>query len=167
VSVVGGGGIFTSWRQVLRRLDLRFSCFSRIVFGPGEGPLAALAAGQVPVGDYFLEGAGEVGFFPDYGFARFADYLSPVPVLPVSASRGCYWHRCLFCPEASSPTHPYAALPPASFPSCWGSWPAARARHSISPTTPAGCCPASSGRSGGRRGSPGTASCALRRRCRS
>jgi hypothetical protein len=62
VPVVGGGGIFTSWRQVLRRLDLRFSCFSRIVFGPGEEPLAALAAGGAPVGDYFLEGAGEVGF---------------------------------------------------------------------------------------------------------
>jgi hypothetical protein len=120
VPVVGGGGLFTSWRQMLRRLDLRFSCFSRIVFGLGEEPLAALAAGDTPVGDYFLEGAGEVGFLPDYSFARFADYLSPVPVLPVSASRGCYWHRCLFCPEAASPTHPYAVLPPASFPELLG-----------------------------------------------
>jgi hypothetical protein len=116
VPVVGGGGIFTSWRQVLRRLDLRFSSFSRIVFGPGEEPLAALAAGRAPAGDYFLEGTGEVGFLPDYGFARLADYLSPVPVLPVSASRGCYWQRCLFCPEAAAPTHPYAVLPAASFP---------------------------------------------------
>lgn len=120
VPVVGGGGVFTSWRTVLRRLDLRFSCFSRIVFGPGEAPLAALAAGGAPRGDYFLEGAGEIGFLPDYSFARLADYLSPVPVLPVSASRGCYWQRCLFCPEAAAPTHPYAALPPASFPELLG-----------------------------------------------
>jgi hypothetical protein len=116
VPVVGGGGIFTSWRTVLRRLDLRFSCFSRIVFGPGEEPLVALAAGGASADDYFQEGAASIGFLPDYSFARLADYLSPVPVLPVSASRGCYWQRCLFCPEAAAPTHPYAALPAASFP---------------------------------------------------
>jgi len=115
VPVVGGGGIFTSWRQALCRLDLRFSCFSRIVFGPGEGPLTAIAAGQAPAGEYFLEGESEIGFRPDYSFARFADYLSPVPVLPLSASRGCYWQRCLFCPEAAAPTHPYAGLEPAPF----------------------------------------------------
>jgi hypothetical protein len=120
VQVVGGGGIFTSWRQMLRRLDLRFSCFTRIVFGPGEEPLATLAAGDTPVGDYFLEGAGVIGFLPDYSFAHLADYLSPVPVLPVSASRGCYWHRCLFCPEAAAPTHPNAILPAASFPELLG-----------------------------------------------
>jgi hypothetical protein len=43
-----------------------------------------------------------------------------VPVLPVSASRGCYWHRCLFCPEAAAPTQPYAVLPAASFPELLG-----------------------------------------------
>jgi hypothetical protein len=115
VPVIGGGGIFTSWRTMLRRLDLRFPPFSRIVFGPGEEPLAALAAGEALAGDYFLQGTATVGFLPDYDFARLADYLSPVPVLPVSASRGCYWQRCLFCPEAAAPTHPYAALQPTSF----------------------------------------------------
>lgn len=116
VPVVGGGGMFTSWRSMLRRLDLRFSSFSHIVFGPGEEPLTILAAGQSGANDYFLEGAEGVGFQPDYDFVSGADYLSPVPVLPLSASRGCYWQRCLFCPEAAAPTHPYATLAAVSFP---------------------------------------------------
>lgn len=41
-------------------------------------------------------------------------YLSPEPVLPVTASRGCYWQRCLFCPEAVAPTHPYRSSVPAA-----------------------------------------------------
>lgn len=116
VPVIGGGGMFTSWRSMLLRLDLRFSAFSSIVFGPGEEPLAALAVGATAADDYFLDGAAQVGFLPDYDFASFSDYLSPVPVLPLSASRGCYWQRCLFCPEAAAPTHPYAALPAPAFP---------------------------------------------------
>jgi len=116
VPIVAGGGVFTSWRTTLRRLDLRFSPFSRVVFGPGEAALADLAAGVAPTDAYFLQGGSSVGFAPDYRFAPLADYLSPLPVLPVSASRGCYWQNCLFCPEATSPTHPYAALPPADFP---------------------------------------------------
>ncbi|MDW7757471.1 MAG: radical SAM protein, partial [Desulfuromonadales bacterium] len=51
----------------------------------------------------------------DYSFAPFARYLSPVPVLPLAASRGCYWQKCLFCPEATSPTHPWAAVGDADF----------------------------------------------------
>ena len=40
-----------------------------------------------------------VAFRPDYSFASLGDYLSPRPVLQLSASRGCYWRRCLFCPD--------------------------------------------------------------------
>jgi len=116
VQLVAGGGVFTSWRSTLRRLDLRFSPFTRVVFGPGEKPLADLAAGVAPAESYFLEDRGGVDFVPDYRFASLVDYLSPLPVLPLSASRGCYWHNCLFCPEATAPTHPYAALPPDHFP---------------------------------------------------
>jgi hypothetical protein len=115
VTLVGGGGVFTSWRGALQRFDLRFSCFDRIVLGPGEGPLTRLAAGEAGEG-YFLEDASEIAFVPDFSFATPADYLSPHPVLPVAASRGCYWGRCLFCPEASALTHPYAPAFPAAFP---------------------------------------------------
>jgi hypothetical protein len=104
--VVGGGGLFSSWRPALQGRDLRFSAFSHIVFGPGEASLAALAAGR-GAPDYYLEDASAIAFEPDFSFAPLGEYLSPLPILPVTASRGCYWRRCLFCPEATSPTHPY------------------------------------------------------------
>ncbi len=111
IPVVGGGAMFSSWKAALRSDGLRFSPFSRIVVGPGEAPLSALARGE-PRGDaYCLEEPSSPEFRPDYGFARPADYLAPVPALPVSASRGCYWRRCLFCPEAASPTQPHASFP--------------------------------------------------------
>ncbi|HEY5996933.1 MAG TPA: radical SAM protein [Candidatus Deferrimicrobiaceae bacterium] len=114
--VVAGGGMFSAWKSALRRSGLRFSAFSRIVLGPGEAPLSALARGE-PGGDaYCLEDSSSPAFRPDYGFAEPGDYLSPVPVLPVSASRGCYWRRCLFCPEAASPTQPHATFPPDALP---------------------------------------------------
>lgn len=114
LTLVGGGGMFTSWSAVLQERDLRFSAFSHLVFGPGEASLAALAEGRA-LSEYFLEDPSLVGFDPDFNFVSPAAYLSPVPILPISASRGCYWRRCLFCPEATSPTHPYAVGPPGTF----------------------------------------------------
>jgi hypothetical protein len=112
--LVGGGGLFTSWQEALRGRDLRFSCYDHLVFGPGEGPLARLAAGETA--GYFIEDAAAVAFAPDFDFASPAAYLSPEPVLPLSATRGCYWRRCLFCPEAAAPTHPYTTLAPGDVP---------------------------------------------------
>ena len=34
----------------------------------------------------------------------------------MAASRGCYWGRCGFCPEAVAPTHSYRCHDPATFP---------------------------------------------------
>lgn len=114
LTLVAGGGIFSAWRRELRSRNLRFAAFDHLVFGPGEAPLTALAAGRAV--DYYLEGGDSVAFRPDYSFAPIGDYLSPRPVLQVSASRGCYWRGCLFCPEAATPTHPYSSLAAAEFP---------------------------------------------------
>jgi hypothetical protein len=108
---IGGGGMLSSWRSLLKEHSLRFSAFSQVVLGPGEASLEALAKGTAPA-DYFLEDPSVVAFEPDFSFAVPAAYLSPRPILPVSTSRGCYWRRCLFCPEAASPTHPYAGSAP-------------------------------------------------------
>jgi Radical SAM superfamily len=114
LTLVGGGGMLSSWRSVLKEQDLRFSAFSHVVFGPGETSLAALAEGTGSA-EYFLEDPSVVGFDPDFSFASPTAYLSPLPILPVSASRGCYWCRCLFCPEAATPTHPYVGNEPGAF----------------------------------------------------
>jgi hypothetical protein len=122
IPVVGGGGMFSSWRTALVRSDLDLAPFSWIVCGPGESSLAALAAAAArgdrpPAGPAcFLEGGSCTAFRPDFDFAPLGDYLSPAPVLPLGASRGCYWRRCLFCPEAAAPTQPYLCLDPAEFP---------------------------------------------------
>ncbi|TLN16155.1 radical SAM protein, partial [bacterium] len=50
-----------------------------------------------------------VSFSPSLEGLDFDGYLSPAPILPVSASRGCYWARCAFCPEAAGDRQPYAA----------------------------------------------------------
>jgi len=116
VPVYGGGGMFTSWRSSLRGMELAFLPFDRVGFGPGEGPLAAAAGGAPPGGGVFFEDGEAVEFLPDFGFAPLREYLSPEPVLPVAASRGCYWRGCRFCPEAVSPIHPYRATGPGTFP---------------------------------------------------
>jgi hypothetical protein len=116
VPVFGGGGMFSSWRSSLRGMGLAFLPFDRVGFGPGEGPLARAAGGASPGGAVFFEDGEEVEFRPDFGFAPLREYLSPEPVLPVAATRGCYWRRCRFCPEAVAPLHPYRASDAGTFP---------------------------------------------------
>ena len=113
--LVAGGGLITSWQEAIQSLDLRLLPFDRLIFGPGEAALSALAKGEVD-DSYTLADAATISFVPDFSFARITDYLSPQPVLPLSASRGCYWQRCLFCPEATAPVHPYTATRPAELP---------------------------------------------------
>ena len=109
VPVYGGGGMFTSWKSSLRCMGLAFLPFDRVGFGPGESTLAAVAGGASTGGGVFFEDGEAVEFLPDFGFAPLREYLSPEPVLPVAATRGCYWRRCRFCPEAVAPLHPYRA----------------------------------------------------------
>jgi len=116
VPVVGGGGMLTSWKGALIGRGVRLPAFSQVGFGPGEGALASLASGVAPGEDPFLPGSDDVEFLPEFGFAPLAEYLSPEPVLPVAASRGCYWRRCGFCPEAVTPTQPYRPFEAAAFP---------------------------------------------------
>jgi len=116
VPVYGGGGMFSSWRSSLRGMGLAFLPFDRVGFGPGEGPLAGAAGGASPGGAVFFEDGESVEFRPDFGFAPLREYLSPEPVLPVAATRGCYWRRCRFCPEAVAPLHPYRASDAGTFP---------------------------------------------------
>src|SRR3990172_6738141 len=116
VPVYGGGGMFTSWRSSLRGTGSAFLPFDRVGFGPGESALAAMAGGASTGGGGFFEDGNAVEFLPDFGFAPLRVYLSPEPVLPVAATRGCYWRRCRFCPEAVAPIHPYQAADAGTFP---------------------------------------------------
>ena len=115
LEIIAGGGLLTSWQQPLQQLDCHFPSFDRLVFGPGEASLVALAQGRLDE-SYFLNDTSSRGFVPDFSFAEFDRYPSPYAVLPLSSSRGCYWEKCLFCPEATAPVHPYGSFNPINFP---------------------------------------------------
>ena len=115
VKLVAGGGMLTSWRVELEKVRDLLAPFDHLVFGPGEEALLQLAR-RGGDDDFFLEGSTCLSFEPDFNGLPAAAYLSPEPVLPITASRGCYWQRCLFCPEAVAPTHPYRSCEPSAVP---------------------------------------------------
>jgi len=96
--IILGGGLITSW--------LRRYCFENpfpelvdlLIAGPGEEQLLAACGVQAQKGKHYC---------PDYSGSMLTGlaespleaYLSPVSILPYSASSGCYWSRCAFCPE--------------------------------------------------------------------
>lgn len=110
VPLVAGGGMISCWQSALRETGMRLPVFDHLVAGPGEQPLYDLLEKSSGL-DYLLEDASTLGLEPDFTGLDPTGYFSPHPVLPVTASRGCYWARCLFCPEAANPTHPYKAFP--------------------------------------------------------
>ncbi len=89
VRIVLGGSLITSWVRKPRWTNPFSGLVDQIVDGPGEQALLDLAGknGSIHRGRYSYDP------FP------MRDYFAPGPILPYSASRGCYWNRCAFCPE--------------------------------------------------------------------
>jgi len=99
--VVLGGGLVTSW---LQRPDWRnpfAGLVDQLVAGPGERPLLDLLGIDGGKADYSP---------PNYGKLPLADYVAPGFILPYSASSGCYWNKCAFCPERAEDNR-YHPLP--------------------------------------------------------
>jgi len=105
VRIVLGGGLITSW---LRRSGVHpafTGLVDAIIEGPGEEQLCRLAgAGRAPQ---------LADIVPEYESADLDRYLSPGRVIPYSASQGCYWRRCAFCPERAE-GNAYCSLPAAT-----------------------------------------------------
>jgi len=86
-----GGGLISSWinRSGNSQLfDVPNVCF---VSGPGEPHLF----------NFFNIKTERPAEIANYDDIYHHQYLSPGFVLPFSASRGCYWRKCAFCPECS------------------------------------------------------------------
>ncbi len=103
LTILLGGSLVTSWAAPLRETSPFRGLVDDWIAGPGEGPLLARLG---------IRNGGRENRPPDYTDLPQADYLSPGPVLPFSASHGCYWRRCSFCPESSEGA-PYRPLSPA------------------------------------------------------
>lgn len=105
VRIALGGGLITSW---MRRPDVRLEfsgLVDALVEGPGEEQICRLV-GAVPD----CKGAGGM---PDYGHFELDHYIAPGRIIPYSASQGCYWQQCLFCPERAE-GNDYHPLPVAT-----------------------------------------------------
>ena len=98
--IVLGGGLVTSWMARPGWRDPFGGVIDELIAGPGEAPLLRLF-GKTHDGGCDL---------PDLGDFPVAGYLAPGTVLPYSASGGCWWRRCSFCPERAEGT-PYRPLP--------------------------------------------------------
>lgn len=102
VRIALGGGLITSWmRRPGVRLDFT-GLVDALIEGPGEEQLCRLAnAGPVP----HLKDV-----VPAYEPMDLGKYLAPGRIIPYSASQGCYWQQCSFCPERAEDNQ-YCPLP--------------------------------------------------------
>lgn len=101
IGVVFGGGLVTSWMRRSRDLGPLRAVADSLIAGPGEKAMLRLCGkpGQPPAGTA-----------PDYSEFPLGDYFAPGRILPYSASRGCYWMKCSFCPE-NAEGQPYQPVP--------------------------------------------------------
>ncbi len=98
--IIIGGGLVTSWLSRPGTVPDLSRWVDRMVAGPGEAALLAASGIDTPVRHAL----------PDYSGLFTGAYLSPGPILPYSASDGCWWRRCRFCPEQSE-RRPYRPVP--------------------------------------------------------
>ncbi|NWF55167.1 MAG: radical SAM protein [Syntrophaceae bacterium] len=102
--IVLGGGLVTSWVRRPGWRDPFTGLVDSWVAGPGEAYLLSLLGKG--------SSAAEKQDIPNYEAFPLGDYLSPGLILPYSASSGCYWNRCRFCPEKAE-GNPYRSAPAA------------------------------------------------------
>ena len=89
ITSVIGGSLITSWMNGPEWVN-RFSSYAdHIVRGPGEKALLAITGTVVS----------DITGRPDFSDFALSDYLAPGKIIPYSASDGCYWNKCTFCPD--------------------------------------------------------------------
>lgn len=90
IRIILGGGLITSWMKRPGWKNPFEGLVDQLVCGTGEVPLLSLFNVKQEMQEHYR---------PDYESLPLPDYFSPGFVLPYSASNGCYWRRCSFCPE--------------------------------------------------------------------
>ncbi|MBI5740610.1 MAG: radical SAM protein [Nitrospirae bacterium] len=101
LTIVMGGGLVTSWMRNPDWKDPFKGLIDHLVAGAGEYQLLSILG---------VNDIKEEFFTPCYDLLPSGDYLSPGLALPYSASGGCYWGRCSFCPEKAE-DNPYIPIP--------------------------------------------------------
>jgi radical SAM superfamily enzyme YgiQ (UPF0313 family) len=101
VRIIIGGGLVTSWIKGPGSKNPFKGIVDEMVAGPGEGHLQTL----LKIKDCTTH------VRPRYDLFSVNEYLSPGFILPYSASSGCWWQKCRFCPERAE-GNPYKPIPP-------------------------------------------------------
>ncbi|MFZ5773980.1 MAG: B12-binding domain-containing radical SAM protein [Thermodesulfobacteriota bacterium] len=96
-----GGGLVTSWLRKPGWRNPFAGLIDHCLAGPGEEALSRLLTGAFSPRHHP----------PSHTGLPLTDYLSPGLILPYAASSGCYWNRCLFCPEKAE-ANPYRQIQP-------------------------------------------------------
>lgn len=89
VRIILGGGLVTSWIKRPGWMNPFTGLVDEMVAGPGERYIRELLG--------IRDCKSHVR--PRYDLFQVNKYLSPGFILPYSASSGCYWQKCRFCPE--------------------------------------------------------------------
>lgn len=84
-----GGGLITSWLRSPGWTNPFGELFDHMIEGAGEAPLLKILGCEAPIRHQA----------PCFKDLPLQDYLAPGFIIPYSASSGCYWNRCSFCPE--------------------------------------------------------------------
>ena len=92
LTLVCGGGLVTSWLRGPGWDNPFHGLVDQFVEGPGELAILGLCG---------IYEASDMHYTPEYGTLYSNEYISPAAILPYSASSGCFWNRCSFCPERS------------------------------------------------------------------
>lgn len=99
-----GGPLVECWSAVGVSFDRSpFDLFDQVLAG-SDDDMAQLIGGNC--GGNWVASAGARGALAvALEEAPWADYMAPLPIVPVALGRGCYWRRCTFCPDYLHPRH--------------------------------------------------------------
>jgi radical SAM superfamily enzyme YgiQ (UPF0313 family) len=109
VPIVLGGGLITSWMRRPGFANPFSGMVDHLIDGPGEEALVEYVATQCSPAAALshppVQASAAMGqVLPEYSSTPFDTYLAPGRILPYSASSGCYWNSCTFCPEHAEGT---------------------------------------------------------------
>ena len=90
--IVLGGGLVTSWMSQPSWRNPFAELVDDFIAGRGEQELLKLLHHSTSKGDHCR---------PNYENVEWSNYFSPGRIIPYSASLGCYWRQCTFCPECA------------------------------------------------------------------
>ena len=131
VHICLGGNTFSRSEKELPILNPLFDYVDSIIFYDGETALASLISCIEKEGDFstvpnlmYRDGTRlkrsrvshteDINALPPPSFAGFplTEYFSPMLILPLQTSRGCYWSRCTFCAIPHGEGHTYRSRNP-------------------------------------------------------